>query len=756
MMASTAPPAASGGDAKDGKASPATTVSTTTIDTDEATAAVDNTANAMAASSAPHDTTNNGIDDLIKKDGNPATPTRLCESEPVTSASRKAARARWDFVKNLNSSAARAERREFKTGKRVSLTTAEATFLNMIAKSRLDGDHESHEEDAPNAPDGAVDEEGSTPRRPRVSGGTHFKHLIQAVVAKERLRDSIKSRLSTLSGAEANFLTKLVENESVTLEALDNAVHVLDNDPLYNANLREKSEFISDFDVGGLESDDEDEDALNEAEPLSTSARSRRSRRACGRRASTLEKGVWKLAHGEADEDFAKDLASATSLELDEDGLPLKTTAVGDAMDPLLMAVPMEQTPAVKSKKDLDDCAGSGRSSHGEKVGLDELLSSVKDTPALPLKAEAKEEVPSIVDERKEEQESVLAPFLVCCGGMEGLTLMGAHLDENADGAAGATAGTAIEEEEGGIESQKRYLHLEEQRAKKLSTWMGSPEDYPILGLKKRPVRHVNDEDELDDDIEETKTDEGEDISDPLEPHVLSPLLMKCLRDHLPYALREEQFWLKYSLVRDGASLDVIFQTMRHSQHAILAIETSAGEVLGSFTSSPWRSNGNRYYGSCEAFVWRLRKSRLDVEGGDSCSSLDEYILRESSLDCFKWSPKDGNRNVQLSNGKKLFVGGGNPETDEWQGGGHSEEKKEEEIEWGMALALDRDLLRGTSSRCATFGSSPLIDQTRHASSEVFEIMNMEIWALTSCMNEEAAEELELGRTFVMGGHKRQ
>jgi len=61
--------------------------------------------------------------------------------------------------------------------------------------------------------------------------------------------------------------------------------------------------------------------------------------------------------------------------------------------------------------------------------------------------------------------------------------------------------------------------------------------------------------------------------------------------------------------------------------------------------------------------------------------------------------------------------------------------------------------MRGTSSRCATFSSSPLIDKARREGSEVFEIMNMEIWALTPCMNEEMAEELELGRTFVMGYH---
>mmetsp|Transcript_14031 Transcript_14031/g.30461 ORF Transcript_14031/g.30461 Transcript_14031/m.30461 type:complete len:100 (+) Transcript_14031:2-301(+) len=86
--------------------------------------------------------------------------------------------------------------------------------------------------------------------------------------------------------------------------------------------------------------------------------------------------------------------------------------------------------------------------------------------------------------------------------------------------------------------------------------------------------------------------------------------------------------------------------------------------------------------------------------------------------------------------------------------GGAGESKEgDPDMQWGMALALDKELLRGTSSPCATFASNPLFDKSRNEGLDVFEIMNMEIWALTPCMNEEMAEELELGRTFVMGFH---
>ena len=179
-----------------------------------------------------------------------------------------------------------------------------------------------------------------------------------------------------------------------------------------------------------------------------------------------------------------------------------------------------------------------------------------------------------------------------------------------------------------------------------------------------------------------------------------------------------------------GASLDTIFKNLRHSQHTVLAIETTRGEVFGSFTSHHWRSNGNNYYGSCDAFVWNLSKKRNQ----DDCLSLDEYILRESSLEVFPWASKGGNRNIQLSNSNKLFVGGGKPDdvveyVNEYRNG--NEEKviaSNDGVQWGMAFALDKDLLRGTSSRCATFGSIPLIDGSSEFESHVFEIMNMEIW----------------------------
>eukprot|EP00585_Thalassiosira_rotula_P017936 CAMPEP_0196205630 /NCGR_PEP_ID=MMETSP0912-20130531/7303_1 /TAXON_ID=49265 /ORGANISM="Thalassiosira rotula, Strain GSO102" /LENGTH=437 /DNA_ID=CAMNT_0041480037 /DNA_START=3 /DNA_END=1316 /DNA_ORIENTATION=+ len=416
-------------------------------------------------------------------------------------------------------------------------------------------------------------------------------------------------------------------------------------------------------------------------------------------------------------------------------------------MPPLQETLPM---PAVLETQHSDELElgeelseqGSGKSGEQEKLDYGSVVSVVE--------SEASKEALNL---------------LACCG-IDGMSFMENIIDLDATTVDGKNEKSpAIDDNVDDVDSltyKKQYLQLnqhdadvENERHNHLSTWMGAPEDYPILGLEKK---HTTPDDDVDYDWEEGS--EGS-FDDPLEPHVLSPLLMKCLRDHLPYALREENFWLRYSLVRDGASLDTIYDTTRHAQRTILAIETTHGEVLGSFTSSPWRSNGNQYYGSCEAFVWMLRKSRRNDEGEENCHTLDEYILRESSLEVFPWNAKDGNRNVQLSDRKKLFVGGGDPEVDDYGmhngsggSGGGERNDNDSNSQWGMALALDKDLLRGTSSRCATFGSNPLIDKSRLEGSEVFEIMNMEIWALTPCVNEEMAEELELGRTFVMGFHQ--
>eukprot|EP00970_Alexandrium_tamarense_P020185 scaffold14940_cov200-Alexandrium_tamarense.AAC.5 len=548
--------------------------------------------------------------------------------------------------------------------------------------------------------------------------------VARAAIARERLRDSITKRMSHLNGPEVKFLTAL-NNESVTMAALENTVHVLDNDPLYNPALRSD------------EKDNGDMYAENDgASGVFQESKDRRSQ--YRRKSSVIEASMWMMSSAKLDGkqgldgnvhgtpkrrrtnacEFEESVCDFSNREKKQNNQQHSTSGgqqkdprrmnsrAGDAIDPLLIAIPMETNEGNSSRQSSE--------SRGEKnkVGMDTFTCSQKEKSVS--NDEAKTEV---------SLQALLEPFL-CCG-------MGSITFDTEEKKANEPANDA-DTEVGSLESKKRFLHLENNESNRhahLSTWMGSPEDFPILGLG---VKGRNDSE------------------DPLDPHVLSPLLMKCLREHFPYALREENFWLKYSMVRDGASLEKVFDTLRHSQHTVLAIETTKGEVFGSFTSTPWRSNGNKYYGSCEAFVWMLRKARED------CSSLDEYVLRESSLEVFPWNSKGGNRNVQLSNTRKLFVGGGEPDKDVTE---RCEEQCKQDNEstehlWGMALALDKDLFYGSSSRCATFDSKPLIDRALKEGSEAFEVMNMEIWSLTPCMTEELAQNLELGRTFVMGLYK--
>lgn len=236
-------------------------------------------------------------------------------------------------------------------------------------------------------------------------------------------------------------------------------------------------------------------------------------------------------------------------------------------------------------------------------------------------------------------------------------------------------------------------------------------------------------------------------------PHVLSPPLMESLQNFLPTCIAENNFLLKYSLVRDGASLQSLLRQVRGAQHTLIAMETVDGEVFGCFTSSPWRKTWN-YYGNGEAFLWRMRRTRADKDVQRSI--LDQAKL-ESELDVFYWTGK--NNLVQLCTHDMLAVGGG--AFNSFNSGRQSSISSEEERDMppqsnetstmpdkgGFGLAIDAELLRGTSSPCATFNSPPLSKE--HSDGSPFEIVNLEVWTMTPCMNVEDAEQLEMRKLFL-------
>lgn len=228
------------------------------------------------------------------------------------------------------------------------------------------------------------------------------------------------------------------------------------------------------------------------------------------------------------------------------------------------------------------------------------------------------------------------------------------------------------------------------------------------------------------------------------QPHVLSPPLMESLQAFMPLAKSGQNFFLKYSMVRDGASLHTFLKRARGVQYSILALETIDGEVFGCFTGQPWRKNWN-YFGSGESFLWRMRRSRLE-----KTHDILEQAHLESEIDVFPYTGE--NRFIQLCTHDRIALGGGTPaekklDDDSMMMPSSSNETSIQPHEWGFGLAISGDLLTGTSSPCVTFASPSL--SSVHSKGSVFEIVNMELWTLTPCMTVEEAEKLELGKLFL-------
>lgn len=225
------------------------------------------------------------------------------------------------------------------------------------------------------------------------------------------------------------------------------------------------------------------------------------------------------------------------------------------------------------------------------------------------------------------------------------------------------------------------------------------------------------------------------------QPHVLSPPLMDALMSFLPDNLLGENFWLKFSLVRDGASLHTLKQYARASQYTILAIETPTGDVFGSFTSSPWRHNLG-FYGSAPAFVWKMRHSRRT-----KCYSLFDQAQLESEIDVYMYSGT--NELVQACRHDELAVGGddGLPNLDEQKSYDELPDLFVRDANSGFAIKLDDDLLAGTSNPCPTFRNPSLCGSGK--TGDTFEVSNLEVWTFTPASDVKSAERLEMTKFFI-------
>ena len=234
----------------------------------------------------------------------------------------------------------------------------------------------------------------------------------------------------------------------------------------------------------------------------------------------------------------------------------------------------------------------------------------------------------------------------------------------------------------------------------------------------------------------------GTSVSDEsAQPHVLSPPLMESLQAFLPTSKSGENFFMKYSMIRDGASLQALLKRARGIQYSILAVETIDGEVFGSFTGQAWRKSWN-YFGTGESFLWKMRHSRLDATNG-----ILDQAQKESEIDVYPYTGE--NEFIQLCTHDRIAVGGGIPDDD-----ASAEKKTQNEPsgsplvdhghDWGLGMAIQSDLLQGSSSPCVTFGSPSLCK-----AGDRFEVVNVELWTMTPCSTEEEAENLELGKLFL-------
>jgi len=200
-------------------------------------------------------------------------------------------------------------------------------------------------------------------------------------------------------------------------------------------------------------------------------------------------------------------------------------------------------------------------------------------------------------------------------------------------------------------------------------------------------------------------------------PHVLSPPLMDALHSQLPHSCSDANFWLRYSLVRDGASIETLANKVSTSRYTILAIETMDGDVFGSFNSQPWQKT-DKYVGGGQSFLWRMKKQR---SFGANSESIEAEADRESDIEVFHWTGE--NDLCQLMSDARIAVGGG------LVVGGD-----------GFGLVIEDDLSRGSSSSCVTYGNPCLCPGSENGR---FEVANVEIWSMTSFLLLADAERSE-------------
>ncbi|GKY96964.1 hypothetical protein MPSEU_000655400 [Mayamaea pseudoterrestris] len=210
---------------------------------------------------------------------------------------------------------------------------------------------------------------------------------------------------------------------------------------------------------------------------------------------------------------------------------------------------------------------------------------------------------------------------------------------------------------------------------------------------------------------------------------VLTPSLMESLRSFFPYAIADQNFWLKYSMQRDGVSLPILLSKVRTSKYTVLGVETRDGHVFGAFCSAAWRVQST-WFGNSGCFLWRLKRSRLD-----RCRM--RTFAFDNEMEVYPYTGND--RMIQYCSQKSLGVGGG-------EFGSSGLPFPDEPT--GIGFMIDGDLQGGETNSCGTFNNPRLASRLSPTKNE-FDVLNLEVWTSTSCVSIEEAERAELHQHFV-------
>ena len=128
--------------------------------------------------------------------------------------------------------------------------------------------------------------------------------------------------------------------------------------------------------------------------------------------------------------------------------------------------------------------------------------------------------------------------------------------------------------------------------------------------------------------------------------------------------------------------------------------------------------------------------------------SRSEKVLMDSECDVYMYS--GSNRFVQLCKHDRIAIGGGSPGDstgtnlpNELNDDNASSASSRLSKDWGFGLVFEQDLLQGASNPCMTFQSPSL--SKKHARGSRFEILNMEVWTFSPCLDEREAQRFEDG-----------